>query len=120
MAKLARLVGANIRRLRRAKGLTQQALGARSGVDFKYLGEVERGDANCTLAVLERVAEALGADPRALLAPEAEAAGRGAPREPDLQALLARLDDDSALFVRDVLASYLASKPERPRRPKKG
>jgi XRE family transcriptional regulator, regulator of sulfur utilization len=54
------LVGQNIRRLRKAKGLTQEALAAESGIDMRYLGMIERGEANPTVAVVADVAKALG------------------------------------------------------------
>lgn len=69
-----RIVGANVRRLRQSRGLTQEQLAHDAGIDLTYLGGIERGRRNPSLAVLVRVAEALRADPRALLEP-AEAGG---------------------------------------------
>ena len=106
---LARLAGVNIRRLRRERGLSQEVLGDRSGVDFKYIGAVERGEANFTIGVLERVAKALGIEPFELLRP---IAGPSTTRKSsgDLYMMLADLDQRGAVFVRDVLEVYLADR----------
>lgn len=124
---LAAAAGENIRRLRLARGLSQERLGELSGVDFKYVGAIERGEANFTIGILERLARALGVEPSELLAPAPDAAAAAtaaratkARSKKDLYALIERLDDRSALFVRDVVATYLghAEKPRRPGRKK--
>jgi transcriptional regulator with XRE-family HTH domain len=63
----AGIVGANIRRLRKAKGLTQEQLAHESGVAMRYVAGVERGEENPSLKFLVKIAEALGAEPAALL-----------------------------------------------------
>jgi transcriptional regulator with XRE-family HTH domain len=57
------VVGINIRRLRKARGLTQESLAAECGIDMRYLGGIERGQENPTVAVVGRVAKALGVHP---------------------------------------------------------
>lgn len=54
-----KLVGRRIRSLRQAKRLTQQQLGERAHLNYKYLGALERGEENPSLLVLERIATAL-------------------------------------------------------------
>lgn len=54
-----KLLGRRIRSLRQAHGLTQQQLGERAHLNYKYLGAVERGEENPSLVVLERIAKAL-------------------------------------------------------------
>jgi transcriptional regulator with XRE-family HTH domain len=54
------MLAANLRRLRERRQLTQQDLAERSGVPRPTLAHLESGDANPTLSVLVRVAEALG------------------------------------------------------------
>jgi transcriptional regulator with XRE-family HTH domain len=61
------VVGINVRRLRKARGLTQEALAAESGIDMRYLGGIERGQENPTVAVLGDIAKALSAHPSTLL-----------------------------------------------------
>jgi transcriptional regulator with XRE-family HTH domain len=55
-------VGFNLQRLRREKGLSQEELADRAEVHQTYLSGVERGKRNPTITVLQRIAEALGAD----------------------------------------------------------
>lgn len=56
------LLGHRIRSLRQDRGLTQQQLGERAELNYKYLGAVERGEENPSLLVLERLANALEAE----------------------------------------------------------
>lgn len=52
--------GANIRKLRLKKGLTQRTLAVRSGLDVTYISGIERGCRNPSLKSLESVAAGLG------------------------------------------------------------
>lgn len=54
------LVAWNVRRLRVALGLSQEALAAEAGLDRTYVGRIERGEENPTVRVLEHLATALG------------------------------------------------------------
>lgn len=60
------IVGINIRRLRLSRGLTQEELAGRSGIDMRYLGGIERGQENPTVAVVGRIATSLGTHPSKL------------------------------------------------------
>ncbi len=62
-----RIVGANVRRLRQARGLTQEEAAFRSGIDLTYLGGIERGRRNPSLLVMVRIAKALSVQPLELL-----------------------------------------------------
>ena len=53
------LVAWNLRRLRVAADLSQDALAYEAGVDRTYVGRLERALENPTVAVLDRLAEAL-------------------------------------------------------------
>lgn len=55
-------VGLNLQRLRHEAGLSQEELADRSRVHQTYLSGVERGVRNPTVAVLQRIAQALGLD----------------------------------------------------------
>jgi len=50
--------GRRIRALRKLRGMTQERLAVRSGVSTKFIGEIERGLANPSLDVLDRLARA--------------------------------------------------------------
>lgn len=54
------LVGRNVRRVRVQKGISQERLAFDSGVDRSYLGGMERGEANPTVDILDRLAATLG------------------------------------------------------------
>ena len=53
-------VSENVRRLRRAAGLSQEALATAAGVSRRMLVGIEGGDVNVSLATLDRIATALG------------------------------------------------------------
>lgn len=53
------LLGRRIRTLRIAKGLTQQKLGDKADVDYKFIGEIERGNMNPSFKVLVKIAKVL-------------------------------------------------------------
>ncbi|MBY0565699.1 MAG: helix-turn-helix transcriptional regulator [Hyphomonadaceae bacterium] len=62
------LVGANIRKLRVRRKLSQEQLAHDSEIDLTYLGGIERGRRNPSLLVLVRIADQLGVHPSKLLA----------------------------------------------------
>lgn len=66
-------IGWNVRRLRVAKGLSQERLALETGIDRSYVGRVERGSENVTVATLEAVATVLGVEVAALFAPVEDA-----------------------------------------------
>jgi len=58
--RASRLIAWNLRRLRVAAGLSQEALAVDANVDRSYVGRLERGTVNAGVDVLERIADALG------------------------------------------------------------
>ena len=60
--KAGALVARNIRRLRVARGLSQEVLAVDAEIDRTYVSRLERGLENPTVAVLERIAKALSAN----------------------------------------------------------
>lgn len=54
------LVAWNLRRIRVAQGLSQEALAADAEVDRSYVGRLERGLENPTVGVLDKLGRALG------------------------------------------------------------
>ncbi len=58
-----KIVGANIRLLRKERGLSQETLAGEAGLAMRHLGRIERGEGNPTVAVLGKLAEVLGVRP---------------------------------------------------------
>jgi transcriptional regulator with XRE-family HTH domain len=52
---LLAVLGRSIRAAREAAGLTQARLGTKSGIDGKYVSEIERGTRNLPLATLHAI-----------------------------------------------------------------
>lgn len=59
-----RIVGANVRRLRKDRELTQEKLALDAAIDLTYLGGIERGTRNPSVAVLGRIAGVLSVHPQ--------------------------------------------------------
>jgi len=51
--------GKRIRALRKEQGLSQEELGFKSDLHRTYIGMIERGEKNITLANIEKIADAL-------------------------------------------------------------
>jgi transcriptional regulator with XRE-family HTH domain len=56
------LVARNLRRLRVAQGVSQEALAVDAAVDRSYVSRVERGSVSATIDVLQRLVQALDAE----------------------------------------------------------
>lgn len=65
---LQRRLGRNLRTLRKAKGLSQEAFADVLAIHRTYMGGLERGERNVTLKTVERIAAALEVDPVELFA----------------------------------------------------
>lgn len=61
--KLRETVATNLRRLRREKGVSQEDLADRAGLNRNYPGLLEREQYSATVDVLEKLATALDVDP---------------------------------------------------------
>lgn len=55
MNSLVKLVGTNIKEIRKLNKLTQEELAEKCGLQTSYLAGVERGDRNMTLQTLEKI-----------------------------------------------------------------
>jgi transcriptional regulator with XRE-family HTH domain len=67
---MRKLVGRNVSRLRREKGLTQEQVEERSGFSQQYLSSLERGRRNPTVITLYELAQALGVEHVELVKPD--------------------------------------------------
>ena len=61
------ILAKNMRRLRAARGLTQEALAYDSGINRTYLSAVERSERNVSIDNVARIAKALQVEPWKLL-----------------------------------------------------
>jgi len=52
---LVKLIGNNIKEIRKSKKMTQEDLAEKCGLQTSYLAGVERGDRNITLQTLEKI-----------------------------------------------------------------
>ncbi len=60
MADTKVLLGKRIRTLRRQKDYSQEQLAEQANISGKYLGEVERGQANISIDILDKISVAMG------------------------------------------------------------
>ena len=66
MKTIQQTFGKRVRQLRLKKGWSQEQLAERAGRHWTYIGGIERGERNVTLAVIADIARALGVDIRDL------------------------------------------------------
>lgn len=88
------LSGRRIRALRTIKGWTQQELGNQADVNYKFIGEIERGQQNSSFNLLVKVSNALGVDIFELFRFEQETFNRNE-IEKRIQGILKKLSDDT-------------------------
>ncbi len=69
---MRRLVGANLKRVRQEKGLTQERLAEVSGFSQQYISGLEQGRRNPTIVTLYELAIALGVSHVELVMPVQE------------------------------------------------
>jgi transcriptional regulator with XRE-family HTH domain len=60
-------LGRNVRRLREARGWSQEDYAERAGIHRTYVSDIERGSRNPTITVVEKLAKPLGVRPGELL-----------------------------------------------------
>jgi transcriptional regulator with XRE-family HTH domain len=61
--RLRETVARNLRRLRQAKGLSQEELADRADINRNYVGMLEREQHAATIDMLEKLADVLETDP---------------------------------------------------------
>jgi transcriptional regulator with XRE-family HTH domain len=59
--------GETVRRLRKARNLSQEALAERAGMNADFVGFIERGENVPTLTTILQLARALGVQPSVLI-----------------------------------------------------
>ena len=64
---LREIFATNLRRLRNAKGLSQDGLAYEAGISRSYLSQIEKGSFYVSLKVIGKLAETLQIEPEELL-----------------------------------------------------
>lgn len=64
---VVQLLGANVRRHRKLKGMSQEELALEADMERSYVSDLERGTRNPSVRALGRLANALGVAPHELL-----------------------------------------------------
>ncbi|HCF2132185.1 TPA: helix-turn-helix transcriptional regulator [Pseudomonas aeruginosa] len=67
-AELAKAFGAAVRALRSERGIAQESLANLAGIERSHMGKVERGEHMPTLAIIFKIAGALGCSTATLMA----------------------------------------------------
>lgn len=67
--ELIKIIGMNIRMLRKRKNLTIEELAEKCELQVPYLSDVERGERNITIQTLSKILNALESNPAAVLIP---------------------------------------------------
>jgi transcriptional regulator with XRE-family HTH domain len=65
--KILVLFGHNLKKYRKAKGLSLRQLAALTGIDHSMIDKYEHAETNATLSTVARLAEALEIEPHELL-----------------------------------------------------
>lgn len=65
--EIRRQVGANVRRLREARGWSQEELGEHADLHRTYISGIERGVRNPTVTIVAKLAKTLRVQPGTLL-----------------------------------------------------
>ena len=63
------LLGLNVRKFRKLRGMTQEQLGHETEMERSYVSDLERGARNPSVRAVERLAKALGVELHQLLMP---------------------------------------------------
>lgn len=59
-----KMIGANVRRIRTDNNITMDSLSFESGIEYRQIGRIERGEVNTTVMSLYRIAKILKTDIR--------------------------------------------------------
>lgn len=94
-----------IHEIRNARGLTVEALSAKSGISPAYISQMARGDRNVSLKNLEKLAQALECRPEDLLI------GNVITSNHDILNLWASIPAERRDLARQVLESFTANGP---------
>jgi transcriptional regulator with XRE-family HTH domain len=98
-------VGRAIRRLRLARGFSQERLAELAGSSYKHIGVIERGKSNVGLDALARIAGALSVDASSLFTPPSRRRAARGDRAAREGAARPAVPPDRRLGPRSIVAS---------------
>ena len=96
-----RTLGLNIRRLRKARRLTQEDVADKAELNASYYGRIERGEINVTLDTLMPIAQALNVNLTEFFSDDTVDVMR---LRNDITQMVKRLDSQRLRTVHDLLA----------------
>ena len=105
MAETKILLGKRIRTLRRINDLSQEELAEKANMSGKYVGEIERGQANITVDILEKISTALDVEISELFDFQHEMNRQEL--MPKIHALLKEADDQNLQIIFRIVKSIL-------------
>ena len=105
-ADLAAAMGAKVRAGRASLGLTRKQFAAKAGVSERYLNELENGASNASIAIIVKVAGALGQPPASLM--REQDSDPAEPKLPELQVLFTTMTLSEQQALVPVAATWLA------------
>jgi len=105
MSETKILLGKRIRMLRRINDLSQEQLAEKAKMSGKYVGEIERGQANITIDILEKISIALDVELSDLFDFEHEISRHEL--IPQINSLLQDADDQNLQTIFRIIKSIL-------------
>src|SRR5262245_34041224 len=108
MREIRSRLGDNVKALRQSRGWTQEQLGERAGISYKFIGEIERGVGNPSVDYLDRLSQALEVDITDLF---------GSPAKGEFR--LTRADVSRVREALETFGELLPPPPGRRKRPRR-
>ena len=109
---IVQTIGISVRAGRKRIGMTRKQLAAAAGVSERYLNELENGEANASVGILVKVADALGQDFASLfqLVDRATAEAPARPQHTGLAELVATMSPAEQVGALPMLERYLGER----------
>ena len=105
MSSELKLLGRRVRTLRKAKKMTQEQLAIKADSGAKYISELERGEANVTIALVSKLAEGLGVPTSELFENDHEADSQELRKE--IKRMVREADDENIKLLYRVIKSVM-------------
>ena len=96
--------GRRLRLIRKGRALTLEQLGELSGVGFKHIAAIERGDKTASFDAIDQLAKALKVQPYELFLPHDE---NNARLQQSFRHLVRQMEDDSSPAIKRLLVTLL-------------